>query len=119
MSVEELLAGYNPAVQEVCFHLRKMVQLVFPDCEEIVFAGWKNISYGTGDSRADKDLICYIAPFTNSVNLGFYRGALLPDSHLLKGTGKMLRHIKITGHQTISERELINLLTQARLERLG
>ncbi len=27
---------------------------VMPETEEIVFEGWKNISYGTGESRADK-----------------------------------------------------------------
>jgi hypothetical protein len=39
--------------------------------------------------------ICYVAAYARHVNLGFYRGAELPDPHrALKGTGKKMRHIR-------------------------
>jgi hypothetical protein len=39
----------------------------------------------------------YVNVFTAHVNLGFFQGASLPDpAHLLQGTGKRMRHIKLT-----------------------
>ena len=38
----------------------------------------------------------YVNAFTAHVNVGFFRGAVLPDpAHLLQGTGKMLRLVKL------------------------
>lgn len=65
-------------------------------------------------------MICYIAPFKDSVNLGLYRGALLADEKkLLNGTGKLLRHVKIIDLEKINDDNIIDLLQQARNERLG
>lgn len=38
----------------------------------------------------------YVNAFTSHVNVGFFRGADLPDPHgLLEGTGKLMRHVKL------------------------
>src|ERR1700744_1817330 len=38
----------------------------------------------------------YVGAFTNHVNVGFFFGALLDDpAHLLEGTGKRGRHVKL------------------------
>jgi hypothetical protein len=38
----------------------------------------------------------YVNVFTSHVNVGFFRGASLPDpSRLLEGTGKFMRHVKL------------------------
>jgi hypothetical protein len=38
----------------------------------------------------------YVNVFTSHVNVGFFQGAALPDpSHLLQGTGKFMRHVKL------------------------
>jgi hypothetical protein len=120
MTIEEFLKTYDPKVQDVCLELRNIALELLPETEEILFEGWKNFTYGTGESRSDKDLIIYIAPFKDSVNLGFYRGANLPDKKkLLKGTGKLLKHIKfksITDYELDDIKQLIN---EAKSERLG
>lgn len=39
----------------------------------------------------------YTNAFTGHVNVGFFHGATLPDpAHLLQGTGKYMRHVKLT-----------------------
>ncbi len=120
MTPEQLFAAYSPAVQDTCRHLRSLVKEALPDAKETVFEGYKNVSYGTGESRADEDLICYIAPFKTSANLGFYRGALLPDPHgLLRGTGKLLRHAKFSGREDIDDAHVLQLLLVASAERPG
>jgi len=38
----------------------------------------------------------YVNVFTSHVNVGFFHGASLPDpAHLLLGTGKRMRHVKL------------------------
>ena len=38
----------------------------------------------------------YVNAFTNHVNVGFFRGAELPDpDRLLEGTGRFMRHVKL------------------------
>ena len=38
----------------------------------------------------------YVNIFTSHVNVGFFHGAALPDpAHLLQGTGKSMRHVKL------------------------
>ena len=58
----------------------------------------------------------YILPYTSWVNLGFYRGADLPDPEgLLEGTGKKLRHAKIRA-VTEADNPSIHTLIKAALE---
>jgi hypothetical protein len=38
----------------------------------------------------------YVSVFTSHVNVGFFHGAALTDpAHLLQGTGKFMRHVKL------------------------
>ncbi|MHB8524775.1 MAG: DUF1801 domain-containing protein [Candidatus Acidiferrales bacterium] len=38
----------------------------------------------------------YVNVFNSHVNVGFFHGAALPDpAHLLQGTGKFMRHVKL------------------------
>ncbi|MCU0436117.1 MAG: DUF1801 domain-containing protein [Bacteroidia bacterium] len=120
MKIENFLSHYDPKVQDICRQLRKVALELLPETEEILFEGWKNISYGTGESRMDKDLIIYIAPFKDSVNLGFFRGANLPDTkRLLKGTGKQLRHLKLKSMTEYEAEDIKQLILEAKTERHG
>jgi len=119
MTIEEFLKSYTPKVQEVSLELRKIALELLPETEEILYEGWKNFTYGTGKSRTDKDLIIYIAPFKDSVNLGFYRGTNLPDKKkLLKGTGKLLRHIKLKTMADYEIEDIKQLITEAKIEQM-
>ena len=120
MTVEQFLSTCNPKVEAMCIQLRKTARELLPDTEEILFEGWKNISYGTGAGRGAKDLLIYIIPLKDSVNLGFYHGANLPDrKKLLKGTGKLMRHVKIRSLDDLEMDDLNDLIHQAKMERLG
>lgn len=114
MTIEQFFSNYDPKVQDICIYLRKVVKECLPEAQEILFEGWKNISYGNGKSKSDKDLIVYIAPFKDSVNLGFFNGVNLTDSKkLLKGTGALLRHIKFKAVSDYSEEDIKELIIQA------
>jgi len=57
----------------------------------------------------------YVNVFTSHVNVGFFHGASLPDpAHLLQGTGKFMRHVKLrSGTATNSAAALSTLIETA------
>ena len=56
----------------------------------------------------------YVNAFTAHVNVGFFRGADLPDPHrLLAGTGKFMRHVKLRPDRDLDENALTQLIEGA------
>ena len=78
-----------------------------PGCTETLHTGWKVISYG------HKKKFCAIAPHTKWVNLQFHAGARIADDHgLLSGSGKSMRHAKISASSDLGA-SLAELIRQA------
>jgi hypothetical protein len=65
----------------------------------------------------------YVNAFTAHVNVGFFRGAELPDpQRLLAGTGRWMRHVKLGRGRVVDEAALRQLIGSAYAdmkERLG
>lgn len=56
----------------------------------------------------------YVDTFTSHVNVGFYRGADLPDPNgMLEGGGKSMRHVKIRRDQEFNAAALSHLIHAA------
>jgi hypothetical protein len=56
----------------------------------------------------------YVNAFTAHVNVGFFRGAELPDpAGLLQGTGKYMRHVKLRPGADIDNAALVQLVEAA------
>lgn len=56
----------------------------------------------------------YVNVFTSHVNVGFFHGAELPDpSRLLEGTGKCMRHVKLTPQEAANSAALKRLIAAA------
>jgi len=56
----------------------------------------------------------YVNVFTSHVNVGFFQGASLPDpARLLQGTGKFMRHVKLTPGTTANAAALGRLIEAA------
>lgn len=53
----------------------------------------------------------YVNAFTGHVNVGFFRGAELPDpARLLQGSGKLMRHVKLRPESNVDATALTQLL---------
>jgi hypothetical protein len=74
--------------------LRQIVLEEAPDATERVFRNHPSaLWFGCGPAM--KDMFGYIAMASRHVNLGFCRGALIPDpDQVLEGEGRLMRHIK-------------------------
>ncbi len=56
----------------------------------------------------------YVNVFTSHVNVGFFRGAFLPDpGRLLQGAGKSMRHVKLKPGAAINAAALRRLIDAA------
>jgi hypothetical protein len=66
-----------------------------------------------------KDGFCHVVAYKSHVNLGFNRGALLPDrNRVLEGTGKLMRHMHLRSEKDL-ERAFIRRYLQAAIEQVG
>lgn len=56
----------------------------------------------------------YVDAFTSHVNVGFFRGAELPDpGRLLEGTGRFMRHVKLRPGRHVDPASLTALIRTA------
>ena len=53
----------------------------------------------------------YVNVFRSHVNVGFFQGAALPDpAHLLQGSGRFMRHVKLKPGEAINAAALTKLI---------
>jgi hypothetical protein len=106
-----------PEMRPVVQRLREIVVDVDPDTMEVVRLGDRAATYGVGPKKMSEGY-AYILPHKNWVNLGFYKGAELPDpGGLLEGTGKKLRHVKVRTVADSEKPEIRILIVEALTER--
>jgi hypothetical protein len=117
-SFEDAVAQAGAQARELAYQLRTLVIEVMPSVVEVPWPKMRMASYGVGPKKQSEHF-CYISAQKNDVNLGFYYGAELPDPEaLLKGTGKLLRHVKIRDPKAIRSRALRRLLEVASTHRM-
>jgi hypothetical protein len=88
------LGAYDPHIAELALALRGIILEEAPDASESVYQVY-TVAIWFGFSGKMKDMFCYIATNAGHVNLGFPRGATLPDpNRVMEGQGKTMRHIK-------------------------
>lgn len=115
---EEILVDFAPSIQDLARQTRRLIFDVLPQTVEVVWPRQKNAGYGTGPKKMSEHF-CWIAPARQHVSLGFYYGAELPDpEHLLEGTGKLMRHVKIRSLEDLNRpglRQMIKFSTTHRV----
>lgn len=113
----DVLATASATLRPLCEHLRATVRELHPECVEVVWRKQRIASFGVGPKKMTEHY-CYLQVHAAHVNLGFYRGAELPDrERLLEGTGKALRHVKLLDVQAAKRGPVLGLLRAAIAER--
>ena len=78
---------------------------------------------GCPTACVDEAAFAYVGAYKTHVNVGFFFGAMLPDSTgLLEGTGKRMRHVKLRPGQVVDSVALGDLIDAAYVDiraRLG
>jgi hypothetical protein len=112
----EFLYRYDPGVQSLALGVRKVVHEEMAPCHEYIFEMRSKVVllYGATE-RVIADGICNIGVFARHVTLGFPRGTDLDDpAGALQGTGKSMRHIRVTKLLDLDRPEIRRYLRQAR-----
>lgn len=114
---DQLLALAQPEHIAIIQRLRDVILAIDPVAVEVVRLGDRAATYGVGPKKMSEGY-AYIMPHKNWVNLGFYRGADLPDpAMILEGTGKKLRHVKVRSIADADRPEIRALIMAAITER--
>jgi hypothetical protein len=106
----KFLAPFSAQARSLASASREVVLKVFPDAIET--AEGKELGYGF--DRGYKGLVFAISMKKNGVNVGVTRGATLDDpACLLRGTGKVHRHVDVLDAAALSDPALTHLLSRA------
>lgn len=110
------LTAYDRNISDLALALREIILEEAPDASESIYQVY-TVAVWFGFSGKMKDMFCYITTNAGHVNLGFPRGASLPDPNgVLEGTGKAMRHIKFASHSEV-ERPFVRRYIRAAMER--
>lgn len=111
---DELLGITSLSQRPAMKRLREIVLAIHPDTCEVVRLGDRAATYGVGPKKMSEGY-AYLLPYEAWVNLGFYKGADLPDPQgLLEGIGAKMRHVKIRSLEE-AERPAVRALLKAAL----
>ncbi len=113
------LAAYDPHICNLTLALREIVLEEAPDAIESIVKGYALAIGFSFTGKPLKDGFCHVVTYAAHVNLGFNRGAQLPDpNRVLVGKGKSIRHITIQNQNEL-ERPFIRRYLQAAIELVG
>jgi Domain of unknown function (DU1801) len=91
----ELLLPYGEAIQKLALATRNLILEEAPGASEFVYEVYTIADHFTFTEQPG-DAFVFTTTHANWVNLGFNFGSLLPDPHaLLRGEGKLIRHVRI------------------------
>jgi hypothetical protein len=105
--ISSYLSNKDPAFQKVARELRSYIKKIVPGVTESVNA-WHIPTFESNGPFA------YFMVGKNHVTLGFHYGTSLDDPHhLLEGTGKKLRHVKLRKVEDLGQNGLRELILSA------
>jgi hypothetical protein len=105
--IDEYLTRKDGKLAEVCHGLRRLMKKTVPGMKETVNP-WKLPTFESNGP------MCYFSVGKDHVTLGFLRGTSLADpGKLLEGTGKSLRHVKLSTSEELAKPALKKLIQAA------
>ena len=109
----ELLRRYREPVYGLALLTRKLILEEAPEASEFIYEVYTIADHFTFTDRPG-DAFVFTTTHANWINLGFNFGSLLPDPHsLLRGEGKLIRHVRITQSTDLNATGLRELVMAA------
>ncbi|MEH7381855.1 DUF1801 domain-containing protein [Bacillus sp. JJ1533] len=106
--VDQYILKLPEDIQIITTEVRKIILNASPNLNEEYKWSMPNYTY--------KGLVCYLQSSKKHVNLGFHRGIELQEqdtNQLLQGSGKGMRHIRITKIEDIQPEVFTELIKAA------
>jgi len=113
------LASYDPHIANLSLALREIVLEEAPEAIESIVKSYAVAIGFSFSGKPLKDGFCHVVTYADHVNLGFNRGAQLPDpSGVLVGKGKSIRHITLRDQSEL-EQPFLRRYLQAAIEQVS
>jgi hypothetical protein len=115
-TLDQLFAVANPSVLPLVKKAHKLILSIHPDTVIVPRLGEKSICYGLGPKKMSESY-CYLIPFKDYLNLGFFHGTAIDPDQVLEGTGAKMRHIKIFSAKDLDSPKVTKFIKAALKER--
>src|SRR6516164_9077905 len=110
--IEVFLAPYPLEVRDVALAARDFLAEALPGAAEMLDRSAKLLGYSYGPGY--KGLVCTLLLSQSGVKLGIARGSELPDpKQLMRGSGKVHRHVQLRTTADLKQPGLRSLLKAA------
>lgn len=108
------LARYSREVTDVAVAARAKMQARLPRAFELVYDNYNALVIGYGTTERASDAIFSLALYPRYVTLFFLHGVKLKDPRkILKGSGKVVRHVRLASADDLDKAEIRELMDEA------
>jgi hypothetical protein len=105
---------YDLAIAKLAQAALKKMRHLLPGSVELVYDNYNTLAIGFGPSEKAGQALFSIALYPKWVSLYFFLGSRLDDPHkLLQGSGKLIRHIRLTNAKTLDSPTVLALIEQS------
>ena len=112
--LEAFIARFSPPMARLTRAVLKTMRAGLPGAIETIYDKANSLVIGFCPDGRASNVINAIAVYTNWINLYFFEGDSLPDPEgILKGTGTMVRHIRITTAADLNRPAVKALMAEA------
>jgi hypothetical protein len=112
--LDDLLDKYTPEVAVGARECLKKMRARLPGATQLVYDTYNALGVGFGPSEKASEAVFSIVLYPRYVTLFFLQGVGLPDpERLLKGNGKVVRHIKLESPADLDKPAIRKLMAVA------
>jgi hypothetical protein len=112
--LEAFIDKFTPAVSTLARACLQKMRARLPGAVELVYDNYNALAIGFGPSERASEAIFSIVLYPRWVTLFFLQGAGLPDpKQLLKGKGKVVRHIVLASAADLDQPAILDLMARA------
>ncbi len=112
--LDRFIDRYSPEIAALARAVLAKMRERLPGAIELVYDNYNALVIGFGPNERASDAIFSIALYPKWINLFFLQGATLPDpKKILKGSGKIVRSIKITEAGDLDRRDVKDIVKVA------
>jgi len=113
VQLDGFIAKFSPEIATQTHALLKKLRTLMPGAVEMVYDNYYALVIGFCPVEVASEVILSIAVYPDHISLCFFAGDRLPDPEkLLRGSGKIARHIRLEGAMTL-DRPAVKALMKA------
>jgi len=110
----EFIGRYTPEIAARAKEVLAAMRRHLPPCIELVYDNYNALVVGFGPTDCASDAVFSIVLYPRWVTLFFLHGATLPDpSKVLKGSGKIVRHVVLDSAADLDKPAIRKLMDRA------